>query len=695
MSKIGSSTIRKIGVGSSRVHGGFVGYTSLGSAPDRIPTVGIIDAGQYADELPTELAAYTPLLGGEVFNVVTGYSADPTGATDSTAAIRAAIAASKAWTIANANAPVTVYFPEGTYKVIPDGSEVSPGYCFNIDFSNVTLEGDGPDKTTFFFRAWGDQDPAITLDRRGGLFSRIGGAGNVANLRWRGFRASGGASVTVDAGVPNEAIDNVYQPNPTGWDIFHKGIAISASGQTTGVTIDHCEFDNWRGECIWSGGGTELGSQNVYNCVIRQSNASAISNGGGVTVDNCHIYDVYNATECFAYGYSDPLATGQFLEVTNCVIEINRNLPTGLRIGKFGVVYLGFTYCHLTVEDCVFGDTNQGAVAMGEGACNVSIQRNTFTDTIGPYAIAIGSYPGAPEGELYRWENWVIADNTFHAETKNIDSAIVGFIGVDSGDNWQVTGNTVQNTGAFSVGIFMNVANGPTGTFLVDGNTIDKARPLQALDGPRPLFTNNVLTGGSEDGETFFSYDATPDPFEISPSWGPVDITDSAALQHQFTLALPSLFPEGFAFRLERVGNGAAFYAVEVKPDASWNTLTRGYMLTSGGILNMVKNASGKFDFVSFTPNTVSIPTHSEGIAGLDFYGQLSVNLSPSVAHVFSGHTGVAIGETVTINYNANTTIDHVPGNVEMSTGVDFVASGTGSLSATRDAAGVLQVTIP
>jgi hypothetical protein len=65
------------------------------------------------------------------------------------------------------------------------------------------------------------------------------------------------------------------------------------------------------------------------------------------------------------------------------------------------------------------------------------------------------------------------------------------------------------------------------------------------------------------------------------------------------------------------------------------------------------------------------------------------------VAHVFSGHTGVAIGDTVTINYNANTTIDHLVGNVELSTGVDFVASGSGSLSATRAADGTLQVTIP
>jgi hypothetical protein len=529
--------------------------------------------------------------------------------------------------------------------------------------------------------------------KRGGLFSRIGGSVDVANIKWRGFRACGGASVDTQAGNPS------YGSQTYGWDIYHKGIAISSSGETTGIVIEYCEFDNWRGECIWSGGGTELGSQDISNCVIRQCNASAISNGGGVTVDNCHIYDVYNGTECFALGYSDPLAQGQFLEVTNCVIEINRNLTGDLKIGKFASVFLGFTYCHFTFEDNIVGDTNQGGVFLSESASNVSIQRNTFTDTIGVYAISNGGYPDEPPEELNVYADWVIADNIVHAETKNIDSVINAVV---TGDTWAITGNETQSTGVFDVGIFLVTFGGAAGTFSLADNLIG-ARPIQAFNGLRPLLTGNTVSNGWEEGEQFFSYDATAaDPFDICPAWGDVQITDSAAPQHLLNLTFPERFPEGFAVRLRRTGNGSSFFGIEVVPDPAWNTLTRGYMLYAGAVLNLEMNATGEFDLVSYTPNTVNLRTLTQtattgqpAATDIALMGQLSVTLAPTVAHTYSTFSGVAIGETITINVNGNVTISHVPGVMELSTGVNFVASGSGTLSATRDEDGVLQITIP
>lgn len=78
--------------------------------------------------------AEPPVVAGPVFNAVTGYGADPGGATDSTAAIQAAINA------AGAAGGGVVYLPAGTYKVAPAGSAVS---ALRLDKPNVVLRGAG------------------------------------------------------------------------------------------------------------------------------------------------------------------------------------------------------------------------------------------------------------------------------------------------------------------------------------------------------------------------------------------------------------------------------------------------------------------------------------------------------------------------------------------------------------------------
>jgi hypothetical protein len=110
-------------------------------------------------------------------------------------------------------------------------------------------------------------------------------------------------------------------------------------------------------------------------------------------------------------------------------------------------------------------------------------------------------------------------------------------------------------------------------------------------------------------------------------------------------------------------------------------------------------NASDRFDLASYTAPGTDVRTLTEAASpygrpanNIAFYGQLSVNLSPTVAHSFLTYSGVGIGATVTINHNANVTITHTAGVIEMSTGADFVASGSGSLSAYRHQDGTLLV---
>lgn len=82
--------------------------------------------------------AEPPIVAGPIHNAVTGYGADPTGATDSTAAIQAAINA------AGTAGGGVVLLPAGTYKVAPIGASVS---ALRLDKPNVVLRGAGAAQT--------------------------------------------------------------------------------------------------------------------------------------------------------------------------------------------------------------------------------------------------------------------------------------------------------------------------------------------------------------------------------------------------------------------------------------------------------------------------------------------------------------------------------------------------------------------
>lgn len=82
-----------------------------------------------------------PTITGPVYNVVTGYAADPTGATDSTVAIQNAINA------AGLAGGGVVYLPAGTYKVAPIGTNT---YALTLNKNNVVLRGAGATQTFLF-----------------------------------------------------------------------------------------------------------------------------------------------------------------------------------------------------------------------------------------------------------------------------------------------------------------------------------------------------------------------------------------------------------------------------------------------------------------------------------------------------------------------------------------------------------------
>ena len=82
-----------------------------------------------------------PVISGPIYNVVTSYGADPTGANDSTVAIQNAINA------AGTAGGGVVYLPAGTFKVKPQGTNT---YALRIATRNIVLRGAGKTQTFLF-----------------------------------------------------------------------------------------------------------------------------------------------------------------------------------------------------------------------------------------------------------------------------------------------------------------------------------------------------------------------------------------------------------------------------------------------------------------------------------------------------------------------------------------------------------------
>jgi len=100
-----------------------------------------------------------PSVTGPIYDAVSTYGADATGATDTTAAIQSAIDA------AEAAGGGVVYLPAGTYKLSPQGANT---YCLRIDQGDVVLRGAGA-SSTFLLNSSTSMRSKTVIDARGSL----------------------------------------------------------------------------------------------------------------------------------------------------------------------------------------------------------------------------------------------------------------------------------------------------------------------------------------------------------------------------------------------------------------------------------------------------------------------------------------------------------------------------------------------
>jgi hypothetical protein len=598
-----------------------------------------------------------------------------------TAAIRAAIA--KARERFQENKDTTIWVPAGTYRVCPD---VENQNTFDIGFGRLTFLGEDPQcgGSVLSFFAWGGQDPAGLISRRGHAFSirpTPGFAPTIRDIRFENIRCTGNTKPNADAGKVQGSNNS-----PTGWDIGHKGVSIM--GDVGDITWEQTQWDGFRGESIWAGGGVELGAFNIIRSKIFDCNASAISMTGAITVEECEIFNVYNGTECFAIG------PNQFQRVINCTIDPSRSFA----FGQWSVVHIGTRVSSALIEKNKFGKAPISAVFLSEAAHEVTIRHNECTDTQVLYATLLGLYPQFSQD--YGLSNIEVHDNTITAKTKNLDTATRSFISGYSGI--KIYNNTVLTTEGRSVRNFVGMPRpARCGDLEIYDNTIP-ASTIPFTDnglgiGKVVSARNNVITGEGNNkfGNYIWDFNTNRNlAIQHDPSWPVASVTSMGDFADGKPLELVNLSTRGcngWQLSLSREGRNSDITGVHVPP-APWNTLERGYMLYRGSLLILQFNsATGKMDFVSYRNPTVRTRNQTEfGVFGAVSVGEIlfrgvdEITLSPSVPHVFDSWTGIAAGQSILVRYNQRARFRHAAGYMEMPGGVDFIAQAPGSFIATR-----------
>ncbi len=573
------------------------------------------DSGLVPSDLATLCAfpAYT-----QVYNVKSApYSATGDGTTDDTVAIRSAVAAALAY-----GSGCFLYFPTGTYCCCPQsGDALDYGPIFDMSAisaatQNICVIGDGPSLSIIKGFSKGLLDPVTHWTNTGDSYSKIGRftvfklfSTNhaITNIQFRSLTINGQAGYTGDSTVGGNTITG------DGWDLDHKGIRLDGANSIDDILIFNCILKNFRGEIVYAGGTSTnhlslIGTKD-YVGQVTSSNGSAVSCSANILMDHVRIGGsgsdrVYNATENFA------VAAPQSTALRWCDIRGEAN----------GLVHIGPTGTSLTVERCSIHDSGHG-ILLSEAAHDVSIRRNTFTGA-GIINSHLGLYPG-----VSGFSGIVISDNT-------ITSGVLLTIQDDT-DGLVMERNTVNGASATLItGPMSSTGANFINNRITDGKDVgsDFLTSTQVGQWRGTLFSAVTKIGSKVD--EFADVDTT-----IFPVSDATYLNANVTSGDHFAIIDPaklSLYPAGFTTTF-RIGDANWV----LKKDSAWNTFAANVPVVSG--VQIVMNASGKFDLVTSTPEPPAAVFAIPGNASVDVFWHSSP-WGPTTAYKI--HRGTTSGFT-------------------------------------------------
>jgi parallel beta-helix repeat protein len=528
------------------------------------------------------------------------FGAKGDGRTDDTMAIRRALVNARGL------GGATLYFPAGVYNFAPQ--DIDEGWSpetfksgktyavFSLSFSNVALVGDGPKKTILSFHTLGMTDPATHFWRTGESYSKIKrgaafiiwGGTALTNIQLRDMRVTGNAPATGDATVGG---------NPTtgdGWDLTNKGMVIFGRVPPDNVVLDNVEFDSFRGEILWCGGGGKRIT--IANCYIHDSNASAISMSADVYVANTRIAQTYNGFENFA------VDGNQKTVIINSLIDgFWGNSRT-----HNGVVFIGVSNSGLYVSGCTIQNCANG-IYLAEFADNITIQGNVFSDNLSS-DIFWKAFDLYPKISKVHYNNTWIDSNLFQAPATHRGQAIYDPVARDTPQhNLVVSNNIFTQVDKFFVDSSGGITPENRSNFEIFGNQFISGRLWEDVGprGNRALWHDNDF--GGLQLEVANSYSEKPVVVNVDPPGAPL-YRINAFWSADSTISLAksvSLYPAGFELTLlGPTSHGHSEKEISIRPDPSWNNLSQDYPMGLNAKLVLKKDATGRFSFVSFTPGT-------------------------------------------------------------------------------------------
>jgi hypothetical protein len=335
-------------------------------------------------------------------------------------------------------APVTVYFPAGTYNIFPPDNLGSP--CLILRHSNVRMVGAGRKSSVLQFFVSGGRHPETSYDvpafggnanfvwRGNGFFM----SANVQSAEWRGLRITGmckrhnnryplgGADPQViSAGIPLGTFGD-----GDGWDESH--LAISrynrAANVVRGLRISDCEIDSWKGEIIGSIGDFTTPVNDsitqwtwwIEDSYLHDTHADCISSSGNVVVLNNEIAWASNGMEEGDALSHNVVRNNHFHDHTHGI-----TLVVGVDAGAAATCTGQQIVANNFFERCY-----RDGIFVFEFQCNVLIDANVFADCGVSGAIAGGAVNLSLLSGSQPYANVFVRNNIIYNHARNVLSPL-------------------------------------------------------------------------------------------------------------------------------------------------------------------------------------------------------------------------------------------------------------------------------
>jgi len=303
----------------------------------------VASSGEIAN-VSTEVSAQKAETVTRIFNVVTGYGADPTGVEDSTAAIQAALDEIEA-----AGGGI-LYFPRGVYKV-----------TYSLFYgSNLTIQGYGA--MIMFTPSQANATCFVPI-------TYTSATEYIENIVMEGFKLNSSSDKGNGIGTPkvkNMVVRDVYT------DQLHWHLVDMAGGKN--ITVENCHAENlstaaFQADNLSVEGGmyAELSDGSLVSAIIDNDNCDVIR------VLNC---SVKNGT---GYGVHMHRTGGKDILVQGCTFE---NLGIAI-VSDENTVWHNVSIVNNTIRNCVNG--------IDMKACHhgVKIDGNDISEITGPFNFGI------------------------------------------------------------------------------------------------------------------------------------------------------------------------------------------------------------------------------------------------------------------------------------------------------------------